>query len=60
MNQNQCKTCKYYDNCEGRGECHRYPPSHEVDMWSEFPSPGADNWCGEWKRRAKEEAMKSE
>lgn len=48
-----CKECKWFDQFNAHGYCHRYAPTplnHERgDTWS-YPVVPLDGWCGDFER----------
>ena len=53
--KHQCKDCVYfhsYRDCGEAGECHRYPPTANLNpVGLMYPRVRGDSWCGEQKPR---------
>jgi hypothetical protein len=49
----KCETCKFFDPEEDsdEGRCRRHAPRH--DSFTCWPITNNDDWCGEWKPKAK-------
>lgn len=60
-----CGECGWWERVDGRGVCHRYPPTavplmnvashpsgpeHTYDVWRELPMTLPEGWCGEAKK----------
>lgn len=56
MNNQFCKDCLYYfDNDQKSGRCQVdapvFHPTKNPNIWGEWPSVQATDWCGKFKQR---------
>ena len=55
-----CKTCAHFKPDNRGGQCRRYPPTVDIDDYTQFPRPQEDDWCGEYIDPAKWHRVKDE
>ena len=46
-----CRECRFWVGNSKIGECRRFPPKGDWDEELRWLMTGADEWCGEWRKK---------